>query len=205
MLELKKGVDILTDVGGVSTIAEARAIIDAKLDAENLKKLAPIKNEEALIKIAAAINMCEPDRVFINTGNEADCTWIRNYSLEKGEEKALAKKGHTIHFDLPEDQARLVNQTFYIVNEDEKTSAMAKKVLRSEGHAYVTEYMKGIMKGMTMMVGFCTRPSCCIATATTSLTPKPSAAASSSPTCTVKGPTVPKTFPTHASSWIVPG
>jgi len=157
MLELKKGIDILTDVGGVSNIAEARAIIDAKLDKENLEKLAPITNEDALIKIAAAINMCEPDNVFINTGNEADCAWIRNYSLEKGEEKALAKKGHTIHFDLPEDQARLVNQTYYIVNEDEKISAMAKKVLRSEGHAYVTEHMRGIMKGKTMMVGFYAR------------------------------------------------
>jgi len=157
MLELKKGIDILTDVGGVNTIAEARTIIEAKLDDVNRKKLAPITNEEALIKIAAAINMCEPDNVFINTGSEEDCAWIRNFSLEKGEEKALAKKGHTIHFDLPEEQARLVNQTFYIVNEDEKTSAMAKKVVRSEGHAYVTEYMKGIMKGKTMMVGFYAR------------------------------------------------
>ncbi len=157
MLELKKGIDILTDVGGVNTIAEARAIIEAKLDNVNREKLAPITNEEALIKIAAAINMCEPDDVFINTGSEEDCAWIRNYSLEKGEEKPLAKKGHTIHFDLAEDQARLVNQTFYIVNENEKTSAMAKKVLRSEGHAYVTQYMKGIMKGMTMMIGFYAR------------------------------------------------
>ena len=157
MLELKKGIDILTDVGGVNTIAAARTIIEAKLDDVNREKLAPITNEEALIKIAAAINMCEPDSVFINTGSEEDCAWIRKYSLEKGEEKSLAKKGHTIHFDLPEDQARLVNQTFYIVNEDEKTSAMAKKVLRSEGHAYVTEYMKGIMKGKTMMVGFYAR------------------------------------------------
>ncbi len=154
MLELKKGVDILTDVGGVNTIAEARAIIEQKLDTVNQEKLAPITNEDALIKIAAAINMCEPDDVFINTGSAEDLAWVRKYSIEKGEEKALAKDGHTIHFDLPQDQARLVNQTFYIVNEDEKTSALAKKVVRSEGHAYVTQYMKGIMKGTMMMIGF---------------------------------------------------
>ncbi len=157
MLELKKGVDILTDVGGVSAIAEARAIIEQKLDSVNQEKLAPITNEDALIKIAAAINMCEPDDVFINTGSAEDVEWIRKYSLEKGEEAPLAKKGHTIHFDLPQDQARLVNQTFYIVNEDEKTSALAKKVVRSEGHAYVTQYMKGIMKGKIMMIGFYSR------------------------------------------------
>ena len=137
MLELYKGVDILTDVGGVTTIDEARAVIEQKLDQMNQEKLAPITNEDALIKIAAAINMCEPDDVFINTGSAEDLQWIREYSLEKGEEKPLAKKGHTIHFDLPQDQARLVNQTFYIVNEDEKISALAKKILRTEGHAYV--------------------------------------------------------------------
>ena len=157
MLELNKGVDILTDVGGVTTIEGARAIIEQKLDQVNQDKLAPITNEDALIKIAAAINMCEPDDVFINTGNAEDLAWIRQYSLDKGEEKALAKKDHTIHFDLPQDQARLVNQTFYIVNEDEKISALAKKILRDEGHAYVSEFMKGIMKGKTMMIGFYAR------------------------------------------------
>jgi len=157
MLELKKGVDILTKVGGVGTIAEARAVLEQKLDAVSREKLAPITNEDALIKIAAAINMCEPDEVFINTGSAADVDWVRKHALEKGEEKALAKKGHTIHFDLPQDQARLVKQTFYIVNEDEKTSALAKKVLRSEGLDYVQTHMKGIMKGMVMMVGFYAR------------------------------------------------
>ena len=106
MLELKKGVDILTDVGGVKTIAEARAIIEKKLDTVSREKLAPITNEDALIKIAAAINMCEPDEVFINTGSDEDLAWIRKYSLEKGEEKPLAKGGHTIHFDLPQDQGQ---------------------------------------------------------------------------------------------------
>jgi phosphoenolpyruvate carboxykinase (GTP) len=157
MLELKKGVDILAEVGGINTIDEARTVIENNLDDANRKKLAPITNEEALIKIANAIAMCEPDSVFINTGSAEDVQWIREFSLEKGEEKKLAKNGHTIHFDLPQDQARLVNQTFYIVNEDEKTSALAKKILRSEGLEYVTTYMKGIMKGRTMMIGFYSR------------------------------------------------
>ncbi len=157
MLELNKGVDILAEVGGIKTIEAAKAVIQKSLDAKNLEKLSVIKNEEALIKIANAIAMCEPDSVFVNTGSEEDKKWIREYSLQKGEEAALAKKGHTIHFDLPQDQARLVKQTFYIVNEDEKISALAKKVVRSEGLEYVQNYMKGIMKGMTLMVGFYSR------------------------------------------------
>lgn len=157
MLELHKGVDILAETGGVKTIEQAKAVIQNKLDAKNLKKLEPIKNADALIKIANAIELCEPDDVFIDTGSEQDARWIREYSLRKGEESKLAKEGHTIHFDLPQDQARLVNQTFYIVNEREKVSALAKSLLRAEALEYVRDNMRGIMKGMTMMVGFFAR------------------------------------------------
>ncbi|NNK97086.1 MAG: phosphoenolpyruvate carboxykinase (GTP) [Desulfobacterales bacterium] len=157
MLELKKGADILATVGALTTLPQAQAVIEANLDSGNLAKLAPIKNSDALIKIANAISICKPDAVFVNSGSPEDIQWIREYSLSKGEEKKLAKDGHTIHFDLPQDQARLVNQTFYIINEDEKISSLAKSVLRSEATGYVKEHMDGIMHGMTMMIGFYSR------------------------------------------------
>jgi len=157
MLDLKKGDEILAVVGGVSTIADAQKVFTDYLDEVNNKKLAQIKNEEALIKIANAINMCRPDSVFVNTGSPTDVQWIREYSLNKGEEKELAKTGHTIHFDLPEDQARLVNQTFYIINEGEKMSSLAKTVSRSEATDYVKKFMPGIMTGKTLIVGFYSR------------------------------------------------
>ncbi len=157
MLELKKGDEILAIVGGITNIADAKKVFANNLDEINNNKLAKIKNDEALIKIANTINMCRPDNVFINTGTPEDVQWIREYSLEKGEEKKLAKAGHTIHFDLPEDQARLVNQTFYIINEGEKMSSLAKSVLRSEAIDYVKKFMPGIMTGMTMIVGFYSR------------------------------------------------
>ncbi|GAB6190931.1 phosphoenolpyruvate carboxykinase (GTP) [Desulfocastanea catecholica] len=157
MLEMKKGDDILAVVGGIATITEARNVFAENLDESNNAKLAQIKNEEALIKIANAIKMCRPDSVFVNTGSAADVQWIREYSLAKGEEKPLAKAGHTIHFDLPEDQARLVNQTFYIINEGERMSSLAKSVLRSEATEYVKKFMPGIMTGKTLIVGFYSR------------------------------------------------
>ncbi|HOX24145.1 MAG TPA: phosphoenolpyruvate carboxykinase (GTP) [Candidatus Krumholzibacteria bacterium] len=157
MLELKKGVDILGAVGGVTTIAAARTVIATHLDGANQKKLAPIRNEEALLKIANAIVMCEPDGVFVNSGSPEDVQWVRDHALAKGEETPLAKKGHTLHFDLPQDQARLVNQTFYIINPGETVSSLAKYVLREEALAYVEKHVKGIMKGMTMMIGFYSR------------------------------------------------
>lgn len=157
MLELRKGADILAVVGGIATIDDARTVFAEKLDTVNQKKLARISNEEALIKVANAIAMCLPSSVFINTGSPEDVQWIREYSLQKGEEKQLAKPGHTIHFDLPQDQARLVSQTFYIINEGEKMSSLAKSMLRSDALAYVLQHMRGVMSGKVMMVGFYSR------------------------------------------------
>ncbi|KGO32838.1 MAG: phosphoenolpyruvate carboxykinase (GTP) [Desulfoprunum sp.] len=157
MLELKKGVDILTAVGAIKSIDAARNLLDARLDQANKDKLARITNEDALVKIANAISICGPDKVFINTGSETDVLWIRKHALDKGEERPLAKKGHTIHFDLPEDQARLVNQTYYIINEGEKMSSLAKTILRAEALAYVQQYMRNIMNGKVMMIGFYSR------------------------------------------------
>jgi phosphoenolpyruvate carboxykinase (GTP) len=157
MLELKKGIDILAEVGGISSIDQAKAVFEKYIDSDNMAKLSKIKNEEALLKVANAISMCEPKSVFIDTGSKEDIEKIKAMSLEKREEEKLAMKDHTIHFDLPQDQARLVKQTFYIVNEGEKTSALAKSVLRNEGLDYVKQYMKGIMKDKVMMVGFFSR------------------------------------------------
>ncbi|UCD23211.1 MAG: phosphoenolpyruvate carboxykinase (GTP), partial [Gemmatimonadota bacterium] len=157
MLKLKQGADILAEVGGVRTLDEAKKIFQDKLDADNLDKLNKIETEEALLKIANAIAFCQPDSVFITTGSPEDGAIIRKMSIEKGEEKPLAMDGHTIHYDLPQEQGRIVDRTFYIVNEGEETSVLAKKMLRDEAMAYVKENMAGIMKGKTMYVGFFSR------------------------------------------------
>jgi phosphoenolpyruvate carboxykinase (GTP) len=157
MLELKKGDDILAAVGGISTISEAKKLINETLDTANRNKIALIDNEEALLKVANAIAMCKPEQVFIDTGSEEDIQWIRDHALQTGEEKKLAKPRHTIHFDLPQDQARLVNQTYYIINEGEKMSSLAKSVLRNDALDYVKKFMIGVMQSKVMMVGFFSR------------------------------------------------
>ncbi|MBN2435738.1 MAG: phosphoenolpyruvate carboxykinase (GTP) [Spirochaetes bacterium] len=157
MLELKKGVDIISEVGGIKTMDEANAIFKKKMDDANLAKIAKIKTEEAVIRIANAISMCDPDDVFIISDTKEDYLHVKKRSLETGEESPLAIKDHTIHFDLPQDQGRLVKQTFYIVNEGEKTSSIAKTELRAESFKYIKENMTGIMKGLTMYVAFLNR------------------------------------------------
>ncbi len=157
MLELGKGVDILAEIGGISTMDAAKALFERKCDRENLIKLERISSEQALLKIANAISMTDPDAVFVNTGSAADLQRIRGMSLEKGEEQPLAIKDHTIHFDLAQEQARIVDRTFYIVNEDEEVSVLAKKILRNAAYDYIKKHMVGIARGKTLFVGFFSR------------------------------------------------
>lgn len=157
MLELRKGVDILTAVGGVETLEQARAVLRESLDAENYAKLEHIRTEGAWLRIANAVAMCTPDNVMVVTPSAADQAKIRELALSSGEEKELAMPGHRIHFDLPEEQGRIVDRTFYIVNPGERTSVLARKMLRDEAHAYVADKMSGIMAGKTMFVGFFNR------------------------------------------------
>ncbi|MFO7740767.1 MAG: phosphoenolpyruvate carboxykinase (GTP) [Anaerolineae bacterium] len=157
MLELDNGVDILTAVGGIDTMDELEAFLKLRCDRENREKLSKIRNEKALLRIANAISMIEPDTVFVNTGSPADRERVRIMSLAKGEERPVAMKDHTIHFDLPEEQARIIDRTYYIVNEGEETSVLAKSLLRDEALDYVKTHMRGIGEGKTLLIGFFSR------------------------------------------------
>jgi phosphoenolpyruvate carboxykinase (GTP) len=157
MLTLKKGLDILSEIGGVKTLAEAKALFEKKCDKENLNKINKIQNEEALLKIANAISMIGAEPVFVNTGSKADLIKVKEMSIKKGEERPLAMKDHTIHFDLAEEQGRVVDRTLYIVNEDEETSSLAKKISRKDAYEHIKKYMKDIGKGKMLLVGFYNR------------------------------------------------
>jgi phosphoenolpyruvate carboxykinase (GTP) len=157
MLELEQGVDILAEVGGIDTLDEVQALFERHCDQESLDKLSRIKNVEALLKIANAISMIEPDDVFVNTGSPGDRERVRIMSLAKGEERPVAMKDHTLHFDLPQEQARIIDRTYYIVNEDDETSVLAKSLLRDETLDYVKNHMSGIGQGKTLLIGFFSR------------------------------------------------
>ncbi|MFH1462907.1 MAG: phosphoenolpyruvate carboxykinase (GTP) [Pseudomonadota bacterium] len=156
-LVLEQGDDILQAVGGLTDLAAAEAVLAEALDAANLAKLAAVQNAEARIKLANAILIGQPDSVFVIAPSSADVQAIREACLARGEERTLAMPRHTLHFDLPEDQGRMVDQTFYIVNEGEGVSVRAKQQLRAEATAYLREQFSGIMRGLAMYVGFYNR------------------------------------------------
>ena len=150
-----QGDDILAAVSGIHNAVQAEAVLHERLDAGTFAKL--VKNAEARLKIAAAIVLCQPEAVFINSGSDEDIAWIRAHALDTGEEKPLLKPDHTIHFDLPQEQGRLINQTYYVVNPQEPANSLAKTVDRDEAVAYVRQFMPKIMAGKTMMIGFYSR------------------------------------------------
>jgi len=157
MFELKKGIDILNNIGGVKSAEEVEKVFRGSMDDDNFQKIQRIKNEEARLKIANAIIMGQPDDVFVNTGTPEDQQFIIDLSLKKGEEANLAIKDHTIHYDLADEQARIIDRTYYIANDDERVSALAQRISRDDAYKYVKENMTGIMKGMTFIVGFYSR------------------------------------------------
>ena len=150
-------IDIAQMIGGITTMAEAQQVFEKKMDAANLAKIAKIRTEAALLKIANAIVMGEPEAVFVNTGSAEDKQWIRNHALEKGEEAPLPMKNHTIHFDLKDEQGRIIDRTFYIINEGEAISSLAKKKVRQDALEEIRTHMTGIMRGKTLIVGFYSR------------------------------------------------
>jgi phosphoenolpyruvate carboxykinase (GTP) len=150
----KDVIDIVTELGGIKTNESAQKLIEERLDATNLSKLSLIKNASVLRKIANAIVLCDPDRVFINTASDEDRQFIRDLSIEKGEESKLPMDGHTIHYDLKDEQGRIIDRTFYIHNEGEEVNTLAKLKDRSDALKDIQDKMTGIMRGKTMIIGF---------------------------------------------------
>jgi phosphoenolpyruvate carboxykinase (GTP) len=154
MLKKKNGIDIVAEIGGIRSLENVDDVFESKMNSEHLYRLKQIRNQEILLKIANAIVMCNPNQVFINTGSEADRQFIRELSLKNGEEATLAMENHTIHFDLKEEQGRIIDRTFYIANEKEMISSLATRIDRGKAFEEIRRFMTGIMNDKIMMVGF---------------------------------------------------
>ncbi len=133
---------------------KALELILSKCDEKNQKKIKLISNIDILNKIASRIELCNPKDVFIHSGSEEDYEYIKKMCLETGEESPLAMEGHTIHFDPPTEQGRIVKQTYAIEDEGMFTSSLAKAMLRADADELIGTNMKNIMDGKTMLVAF---------------------------------------------------
>ncbi len=153
MLLAKKLLKGQEQIEKIRTYQTALSYLATKVDRANAKKLSKIKNQDVVIKIAEIALLTRPKNIFFNTGSAEDLNYIKKLSLKLGEEKKLARAGHTIHFDLPEDQGRIAGGTYVLAEEDEGVSSKAKRLPRLEGTAQINRELDGIMKNKTMIVG----------------------------------------------------
>ena len=153
MTKVNDSCDIAQVLGRIESVEAARQLFEKRLDAANLAKIQQITTPAVLVKIANAIVMCDPAAIFVNTGTVEDRAWIKRYALEKGEEKALPMPNHTIHYDLKQEQGRIIDRTFYIVDPDEAVSSLALKKLRQDALEEIQREMTSIMQDKTMIVG----------------------------------------------------
>lgn len=129
-------------------------LILSKCDEHNKGKLKQITNPDIMAVIAHRINLCNPKDIFIHTGNDVDRLHVKENALKAGEEEPLAMKGHTIHFDPPTEQGRVVKQTYAIQDEGMFISSLANAMPRKQADSLIQKNMKNIMRGKTMIVGF---------------------------------------------------
>lgn len=129
-------------------------VLKAKLDAKNYAKLTAIASPKLHAYVADAIELCQPDSVWVSTDSAEDVEYTRIMSVKLGEEKALAMTGHTIHFDGMEDQGRDREVTKYLVPPGESLSKALNQMERQPGLDEVRGLMAGSMKGRTMVVRF---------------------------------------------------
>ncbi len=140
-------------------MSENRALdlILSKCDEKSCEKIKLIKNVDILNKIASRIELCNPKDIFVHSGSEEDFQYIKDMCLKTGEESKLNMEGHTIHFDPPKEQGRIVAQTYSIEDEGMFTSTLAKAMKRNEADELIQTNMKNIMDGKTMIVAFYVR------------------------------------------------
>lgn len=129
-------------------------LLKSRLTAENYDKLMAIDCAAMHAFVADAIQLANPDSVFVCTDSDQDQEYIRNAAKNGGGEHPLAMEGHTYHFDGPTDQGRDKSVTKYLLPKGMDLGESLNSMDKTEG----TEEMRGLladsMVGREMIVCF---------------------------------------------------
>ena len=96
-------------------MSNVNELLKEKLSAENYDKLVALGNPKMHQFVADAIELTNPESVFVCTDAPEDIAYIRELAVKNGEETALKTSGHTYHFDGYNDQARDKANTKYLL------------------------------------------------------------------------------------------
>ena len=135
-------------------MSKTSELLKERLTAENYNKLMAVDNMKIHGSVADAIELTNPQIVFVCTESEQDIRYVREMAIKSGEEKPLQNPGHTYHFDGISDQGRDRKATKYLVPKTETLSKALNQIEREEGLAEVRGLLKDSMMDRIMILRF---------------------------------------------------
>jgi len=135
-------------------MANIEELLKSKLTKEHHKRLTALKNAKLHNFVADAIELTNPDSVYVCTDSPDDVAYIRDLAIKNGEEKPLGIKGHTCHFDGFNDQGRDTFSTRYLLPAGSSLGESLKSVEKTAGTNEVRSFLKDSMRDRQMLVCF---------------------------------------------------
>ncbi|NPD89167.1 MAG: phosphoenolpyruvate carboxykinase (GTP) [Asgard group archaeon] len=126
------------------------------LDEKDKEKIDALNNPKAVKVIDRFLKICKPAKVVVIDDTQEDINYVRQLSIDLGEEIKLEMPGHTIHYDSYFDQARDKGNTRLLVpvTEKEKYGTHINTIDRDEGLKEILDIMDGCMKGKLVVIRF---------------------------------------------------
>lgn len=124
------------------------------ISAADKSKLEALNNPKVMKIVADAADLMKPKIVMVFDDSPKDTAKVRQFAIDLGEEKKLAMKGHTIHYDGYADQARDKASTATLLPAGQKLSRGLNVKERESGLKEIFDFMNGAMKGKIMIVRF---------------------------------------------------
>ena len=125
-----------------------------KMDAASFDKLAAINNTEVDAFTAYAIELCQPESVWVGNDSKTDELYCRELAIKNKEEIHLKNEGHTVHWDGYYDQARKKEVTKYLVPANVDLDKKLNQVDRETGLKEIEDLQRGSYKGRQMLIRF---------------------------------------------------
>lgn len=129
-------------------------LLKEKCGEEGYEKLISLNSPIVMNFVSRYLNHCNPDSAFVRANSHEDAEYIRNKSIEIGEEKPLKTKGHTVHFDGYNDQARDKENTKFLFPPGKSLGPQFNSIRKKKGLKEIRGYLKDIMEGKEAYICF---------------------------------------------------
>ncbi|MBN1310352.1 MAG: phosphoenolpyruvate carboxykinase (GTP) [Anaerolineae bacterium] len=117
-------------------------------------KLDALENPNVWRIVQEAASLMKPKTVMVFDDTPEDVAKVRQFAIDRGEERELAQEGHTVHYDGYFDQARDKAHTATLLPAGQELSRGLNVIERESGLKEIFEFMDGAMQGKDMIVRF---------------------------------------------------